>query len=60
MILNYPTSLFQLKAIANGEEYGFFFFKKDVATEGNVMYTLTKATDDFDAEVFDRFGIESY
>ena len=33
---------FAVKDLKNGEEYGFFFFKIDTATEGNVMYTLTR------------------
>ncbi len=33
---------FSIKSLDNGEEYGYFFFKTDTATEGNVKYTLTR------------------
>ena len=33
---------FSVKDITNGEEFGYFFFKTDKATEGNMRYTLTK------------------
>lgn len=55
---------FSIKGLAKGEEYGFFFFKTDIAPEGNVMYTLTKVvldenlpTDYLRARVKDIVGL---
>ena len=33
---------FAIKDLDNKEEFGFFFFKTDTASGGNVMYTLTR------------------
>ena len=33
---------FSIKELGNKEEYGFFFFKTNTATEGNIMYSLKK------------------